>query len=149
MEGGQQFGGGQRSAGGFQQAQRGPTLEDACSVLGVISGLNFLRFLLGHLHHLRRQAFRHQLIRMVFTRDVLPWGRRHGRKVRLRLKVGGLTEGHSVTECGIVCPRAKRHGNLDLFKAFFFADQVISGLNFLRFLPSVTRRAATGAAPSL
>ncbi len=37
MEGGQQFGGGQRSSGGFQQAQRGPTLEDACSVLGVKS----------------------------------------------------------------------------------------------------------------
>jgi len=35
MEGGQQFGGGQ--GGGFQQAQRGPTLEDACSVLGVKS----------------------------------------------------------------------------------------------------------------
>jgi len=34
MEGGQQFGGGQ---GGYQQAQRGPTLEDACSVLGVKS----------------------------------------------------------------------------------------------------------------
>ncbi|WP_242550019.1 ZinT/AdcA family metal-binding protein, partial [Pantoea agglomerans] len=33
----QQFGGGQRSSGGFQQAQRGPTLEDACSVLGVKS----------------------------------------------------------------------------------------------------------------
>ncbi len=35
MEGGQQFGGGQ--GGGYQQAQRGPTLEDACSVLGVKS----------------------------------------------------------------------------------------------------------------
>nr|MBA2815786.1 DnaJ-like protein DjlA [Candidatus Pantoea persica] len=35
MESGQQFGGGQ--GGGYQQAQRGPTLEDACSVLGVKS----------------------------------------------------------------------------------------------------------------
>ncbi|WP_435947173.1 co-chaperone DjlA [Dryocola sp. BD586] len=40
MEGGQQFGGGysQRQEGGFQQQQRGPTLEDACNVLGVKSG---------------------------------------------------------------------------------------------------------------
>ncbi|WP_147195147.1 co-chaperone DjlA [Pantoea sp. MBD-2R] len=42
MEGGQQFGGGGHyqgagSQGGFQSAQRGPTLEDACSVLGVKS----------------------------------------------------------------------------------------------------------------
>ncbi|WP_338567511.1 co-chaperone DjlA [Erwinia sp. E_sp_B01_3] len=42
MEGGQQFGGGQYqgsagSQGGFGQARRGPTLEDACSVLGVKS----------------------------------------------------------------------------------------------------------------
>jgi len=42
MQGGQQFGGGggyQHSAGsqGYAQAQRGPTLEDACSVLGVKS----------------------------------------------------------------------------------------------------------------
>lgn len=41
MEGGQQFGGGysqsSSSQGGWQQAQRGPTLEDACSVLGVKS----------------------------------------------------------------------------------------------------------------
>ncbi|OQP34360.1 MULTISPECIES: co-chaperone DjlA [Pantoea] len=38
MEGGQQFGGGQGAGyGGYQQAQRGPTLEDACSVLGVKS----------------------------------------------------------------------------------------------------------------
>jgi DnaJ like chaperone protein len=38
MEGGQQFGGGGSSRGGaYQQAQRGPTLEDACSVLGVKS----------------------------------------------------------------------------------------------------------------
>ncbi|WP_202301249.1 co-chaperone DjlA [Dryocola clanedunensis] len=38
MEGGQQFGGGysQQGGGGFQQ-QRGPTLEDACNVLGVKS----------------------------------------------------------------------------------------------------------------
>ncbi|WP_171996793.1 co-chaperone DjlA, partial [Klebsiella pneumoniae] len=43
MQGGAQFGGGsqQRSYGqhggnaGWQQAQRGPTLEDACNVLGV------------------------------------------------------------------------------------------------------------------
>ena len=37
MQGGQQFGGGHRGGygGGYQQAQRGPTLEDACSVLGV------------------------------------------------------------------------------------------------------------------
>lgn len=33
MEGGQQFGGGQH--GGYQQAQQGPTLADACKVLGV------------------------------------------------------------------------------------------------------------------
>ncbi|MGE9550995.1 co-chaperone DjlA [Erwinia amylovora] len=43
MEGGQQFGGGSQSWGGagsqgeFTRAQRGPTLEDACSVLGVKS----------------------------------------------------------------------------------------------------------------
>lgn len=38
MEGGQQFGGGGSSYGGaYQQAKRGPTLEDACSVLGVKS----------------------------------------------------------------------------------------------------------------
>ncbi|MEB6334922.1 co-chaperone DjlA [Serratia sp. JUb9] len=42
MEGGQQFGGGYQqqggySHGGYQQAQRGPTLEDACKVLGVNS----------------------------------------------------------------------------------------------------------------
>ncbi|MFS2222976.1 co-chaperone DjlA [Pantoea sp. B65] len=42
MQSGQQFGGGNQSwgdsaQGGFQQAQRGPTLEDACSVLGVKS----------------------------------------------------------------------------------------------------------------
>ncbi len=38
MQGGQQFGGGGSSHGGaYQQAQRGPTLEDACSVLGVKS----------------------------------------------------------------------------------------------------------------
>jgi len=42
MEGGQQFGGsnqswGGSSHGGFQQAPGGPTLEDACSVLGVKS----------------------------------------------------------------------------------------------------------------
>lgn len=42
MEGGQQFGGGNQSwggasQGGFQQPHRGPTLEDACSVLGVKS----------------------------------------------------------------------------------------------------------------
>ncbi|WP_075182298.1 co-chaperone DjlA [Pantoea sp. 1.19] len=45
MEGGQQFGGGHSrqgswgggAGGGYQQAQRGPTLEDACSVLGVKS----------------------------------------------------------------------------------------------------------------
>ncbi len=39
MEGGQQFGGGysQRQNEGFQQQQRGPTLEDACNVLGVKS----------------------------------------------------------------------------------------------------------------
>lgn len=38
MEGGQQFGGGysRSQSGGFQQ-QRGPTLEDACNVLGVKS----------------------------------------------------------------------------------------------------------------
>lgn len=37
MQGGAQFGGGyqQQSQGGWQQAQRGPTLEDACNVLGV------------------------------------------------------------------------------------------------------------------
>lgn len=39
MQGGAQFGGGfhgqQHSNGGWQQAQRGPTLEDACNVLGV------------------------------------------------------------------------------------------------------------------
>jgi len=38
MEGGQQFGGGQQgrySQGGFRQAQQGPTLADACKVLGV------------------------------------------------------------------------------------------------------------------
>jgi len=37
MEGGQQFGGGRSYSqqGGFQQAQRGPTLSDACNVLGV------------------------------------------------------------------------------------------------------------------
>ncbi|QKJ85797.1 Co-chaperone protein DjlA [Paramixta manurensis] len=41
MEGGQQFGGagygygGGSSQGGFRQAQRGPTLDDACNVLGV------------------------------------------------------------------------------------------------------------------
>ena len=35
MEGGRQFGGGQQ--GGYQQAQRGPTLYDACKVLGVRS----------------------------------------------------------------------------------------------------------------
>ena len=35
MEGGQQFGGGSSYGGGaYQQAKRGPTLEDACSVLG-------------------------------------------------------------------------------------------------------------------
>ncbi|AHG21147.1 Dna-J like membrane chaperone protein [Chania multitudinisentens RB-25] len=41
MEGGRQFGGGSRGSyshgGGHQQAQRGPTLEDACKVLGVRS----------------------------------------------------------------------------------------------------------------
>lgn len=43
MEGGQQFGGGSQSwggsgsQGGFNARQRGPTLEDACSVLGVKS----------------------------------------------------------------------------------------------------------------
>lgn len=39
MEGGQQFGqgGGSSYGGGFQQAPRGPTLDDACSVLGVKS----------------------------------------------------------------------------------------------------------------
>ena len=41
MESGQQFGGGAHyggsSQGGFAGAQRGPTLEDACSVLGVKS----------------------------------------------------------------------------------------------------------------
>ncbi|GAA3587723.1 co-chaperone DjlA [Gibbsiella greigii] len=42
MEGGQQFGGGYQqqggySQGGYQQASRGPTLEDACKVLGVNS----------------------------------------------------------------------------------------------------------------
>ena len=37
MEGGQQFGGGSSHGGAYQQAQRGPTLEDACSVLGVKS----------------------------------------------------------------------------------------------------------------
>lgn len=38
MEGGQQFGGGGYSYGGaYQQAKRGPTLDDACSVLGVKS----------------------------------------------------------------------------------------------------------------
>ncbi|QDY40952.1 co-chaperone DjlA [Candidatus Pantoea soli] len=39
MEGGQQFGGGGSSYGGgaYQQAKRGPTLDDACSVLGVKS----------------------------------------------------------------------------------------------------------------
>ncbi|KEY57595.1 co-chaperone DjlA [Serratia sp. DD3] len=42
MEGGRQFGGGQGqhsygSQGGYQQAQRGPTLQDACKVLGVNS----------------------------------------------------------------------------------------------------------------
>ncbi|RLM15674.1 molecular chaperone DjlA [Gibbsiella quercinecans] len=42
MEGGQQFGGGYQqqggySQGGYQQASRGPTLEDACKVLGVDS----------------------------------------------------------------------------------------------------------------
>lgn len=40
MQGGAQFGGGyqqQHSSGGWQQAQRGPTLEDACNVLGVKS----------------------------------------------------------------------------------------------------------------
>ncbi len=38
MEGGQQFGGRQGSSyGGFQQKPSGPTLEDACSVLGVKS----------------------------------------------------------------------------------------------------------------
>ncbi|AGB81030.1 DnaJ-like protein DjlA [Serratia rubidaea] len=42
MEGGQQFGGGYQqqggySHGGYQRAQRGPTLEDACKVLGVNS----------------------------------------------------------------------------------------------------------------
>ena len=39
MQGGAQFGGGfngqQQSNGAWQQAQRGPTLEDACNVLGV------------------------------------------------------------------------------------------------------------------
>lgn len=39
MEGGQQFGGGynQSQGGGFQQQQRGPTLADACNVLGIKS----------------------------------------------------------------------------------------------------------------
>lgn len=39
MESGQQFGGGGSSYGGgaYQQAKRGPTLDDACSVLGVKS----------------------------------------------------------------------------------------------------------------
>ena len=37
MEGGQQFGGGSSYGGAYQQAKRGPTLEDACSVLGVKS----------------------------------------------------------------------------------------------------------------
>lgn len=39
MESGQQFGGGSAYGreGGYQQTQRGPTLEDACSVLGVKS----------------------------------------------------------------------------------------------------------------
>ncbi|KAA6045376.1 MULTISPECIES: co-chaperone DjlA [Pantoea] len=37
MEGGQQFGGAGASGGGWQQTKRGPTLEDACSVLGVKS----------------------------------------------------------------------------------------------------------------
>ncbi|VTR26450.1 DnaJ-like protein DjlA [Serratia fonticola] len=44
IEGGRQFGGGSwqgqqggYSQGGYQQAQRGPTLEDACKVLGVSS----------------------------------------------------------------------------------------------------------------
>lgn len=38
MEGGQQFGGGGSSYGGaYQKAKRGPTLDDACSVLGVKS----------------------------------------------------------------------------------------------------------------
>ncbi len=38
MEGGQQFGGGSSYGGGaYQQTKRGPTLEDACSVLGVKS----------------------------------------------------------------------------------------------------------------
>ncbi|XXN63872.1 co-chaperone DjlA [Enterobacter ludwigii] len=37
MEGGQQFGGGSSHGGAYQQTQRGPTLEDACSVLGVKS----------------------------------------------------------------------------------------------------------------
>lgn len=38
MQGGAQFGGGyqqQSGSGNWQQAQRGPTLEDACNVLGV------------------------------------------------------------------------------------------------------------------
>lgn len=38
MQGGAQFGGGyqqQTGGGNWQQAQRGPTLEDACNVLGV------------------------------------------------------------------------------------------------------------------
>lgn len=38
MQGGAQFGGGsqqQSHSGGWQQAQRGPTLQDACNVLGV------------------------------------------------------------------------------------------------------------------
>ncbi|ORM73248.1 molecular chaperone DjlA [Pantoea wallisii] len=37
MEGGQQFGGGSGYGGAYQQAKRGPTLDDACSVLGVKS----------------------------------------------------------------------------------------------------------------
>ncbi|WP_058912217.1 co-chaperone DjlA [Entomohabitans teleogrylli] len=39
MQGGAQFGGGYQHSrqGGYQQAQRGPTLEDACNVLGVKS----------------------------------------------------------------------------------------------------------------
>lgn len=44
MEGGRQFGshgqgaGGRSSYGGYQQTQRGPTLDDACKVLGVSPG---------------------------------------------------------------------------------------------------------------
>ena len=44
---------------------RSPLFKALLFANQVVRGLNLLRFLLRHLHHLRRQTFRHQLIRMV------------------------------------------------------------------------------------